>query len=139
MATPQEMHKIVATRPMVQTKMFLHVDAIPHQSLLCARRSFLGHMKYGPWFKWTDEPGVEDDFAPNGDFGWLRSYVRSINLWRHKAAALHMGTRNCTVSPERKPSISYSCSLDAVALVLQSTGKVLVLQNTGTTLVLRSR
>ena len=30
MPTSQEMHKIVATRPMVQAKWFLHLDAISH-------------------------------------------------------------------------------------------------------------
>ena len=42
MPTSQEMHKIVAARPMVQAKIFLFLDAITHQILVCARRAFLG-------------------------------------------------------------------------------------------------
>jgi hypothetical protein len=42
MPTSQEMHKIVATRPMVQAKLSRHLDAITHQNLLCVRRAFLG-------------------------------------------------------------------------------------------------
>ena len=42
MPTSQEMHKIVETTPMVQAKLFLHLDAITHQNLLCVRRAFLG-------------------------------------------------------------------------------------------------
>ena len=48
MPTSQEMHKIVATRPMVQANLFLLLDAITHQNLLCVRRSFLGKWKYDP-------------------------------------------------------------------------------------------
>ena len=54
---------------MVQAKLFLHLDAITHQNLLCVRRSFLGRQKYDPCYKWCDEPAVEDDFASSGDFG----------------------------------------------------------------------
>ena len=42
MPTSEEMHKIVAARPMVQANLFLFLDAITHQNLLCARRVFLG-------------------------------------------------------------------------------------------------
>ena len=69
MPTSQEMHNIVATRPMVQAKLFLHLDAITHQNLLCVRRAFLGKRKNGPCYKWCDELAVEDDFASSGDFG----------------------------------------------------------------------
>ena len=42
MPTSQEMHKIVAARPMVQANLFLLLDAITHHNILCARRVFLG-------------------------------------------------------------------------------------------------
>ena len=67
MPTSQEMHRIVATRPMVQAKLFLHLDAISHQNLVCTRRVFLGRQKLGPCFKWHKESAVEDDFASTGD------------------------------------------------------------------------
>ena len=41
MPTSQEMHKIAATRPMVQANLFLFLDAISHQNLVCARNVFL--------------------------------------------------------------------------------------------------
>ena len=63
MPTSQEMHKIVASRPMVQAKLFLHLDGISQQHLLCTRRAFLGMRKYDPCYKWVGEPPVEDDFA----------------------------------------------------------------------------
>ena len=69
MPTSQEMHKIVATRPMVQAKLFLHLDAISHQNLVCTRRVFLGRQKLDPCRKWSNEPAVEDDFASSGDLG----------------------------------------------------------------------
>ena len=69
MPTSQEMHKIVATRPMVQAKLFIHLDAISHQNLVCTRRAFLGRQKLDPSHKWSNEPAVEDDFASSGDFG----------------------------------------------------------------------
>jgi len=77
MPTSQEMHKIVATRPMVQAKLFMHFDALTHQHLLCVRSTFLGQRKYDPCFKWIDEPAVEDDFASNGDFG-LAAFLRAL-------------------------------------------------------------
>ena len=69
MPTSQEMHKIVATRPMVQAKLFLQLDAISHQNLVCTRRTFLGCRKFDPCYKWAGEPAVEDDFASTGDLG----------------------------------------------------------------------
>ena len=81
MPTSQAMHKIVATRPMVQAKLFLHLDAITHQNLLCVRRSFLGKQKYDPCFKWCDEPAIEDDFASSGDFGvdaLIRALIKAL-------------------------------------------------------------
>ena len=75
MPTSQEMHKIVATRPMVQAKLFIHLDAISHQNLVCTRRAFLGRQKLDPSHKWSDEPAVEDDFASSGDLG-VSSLVR---------------------------------------------------------------
>ena len=77
MPTSQEMHKIVATRPMVQPKLFLHLDAITHQNLLCVRRSFVGKHKYDPCSKWHDEPAIEDDFASSGDFG-VAALIRAL-------------------------------------------------------------
>ena len=53
MPTSQEMHKIVAARPMVQANLFLFLDAITHQHLLCARRVFLGRRKYDPCWRWA--------------------------------------------------------------------------------------
>ena len=81
MPTSQEMHKIVATRPMVQANLFLLLDAITHQNLLCARRVFLGRRKYDPCFRWAREPPTEDDFTSSGDFGvsaFLRSLIKAL-------------------------------------------------------------
>jgi len=77
MPTSQEMHKLVATRPMVQAKLFLLLDAVSHQHLLCTRRAFLGRQTYDPCWRWGDEPVVEDDFASNGDFG-VAAFVRAL-------------------------------------------------------------
>ena len=77
MPTSQEMHKTVAARPMVQAKLFLHLDAISHQNLLCTRRAFLGKRRYDPCYKWGDEPVVEDGFASSGDFG-VAGLVRAL-------------------------------------------------------------
>ena len=77
MPTSQTMHKIVATKPMVQAKLFLQLDAITHQNLLCVRRCFLGKRKYDPCYKWCDEPAVEDDFASSGDFG-VAAFIRAL-------------------------------------------------------------
>ena len=100
MPTSQEMHKIVASRPMVQAKLFLHLDAISHQNLLCARRSFLGRQKYDPCYKWRDEPVVEDDFASSGDFGvaaLLRSLIKALEAqgrgFAHGHEKLHSDPR----------------------------------------------
>ena len=71
MPTSQEMHKIVATRPMVQANLFLFLDAISHQNLVCARTVFLGKRKYDPCYRWVNEPPSEDDFTSNGDLGIL--------------------------------------------------------------------
>ena len=81
MPTSQAMHKIVATRPMVQAKLFLHLDVITHQNLLCVRRSSLGKRKYDPCSKWCGEPAVEDDFASSGDFGVaapIRALIKAL-------------------------------------------------------------
>ena len=77
MPTLQEMHKIVAVRPMVQANLYLFLDAITHQNLLCTRASFLGKRKYDPCSRWHDEPPVEDDFASRGDFG-VSAFIRSL-------------------------------------------------------------
>ena len=67
-STLEDMHKIVASRPMVQCKLFLLLDALTHQHLICTRNVFLGRRKYDPAC-WQGEPVVEDDFASSGDFG----------------------------------------------------------------------
>ena len=77
MPCSQEMHKIVAARPMVQANLFLFLDAITHQNLLCARRVFLGRRKYDPCSRWSNEPLVEDDYASSGDFG-ISAFVRAL-------------------------------------------------------------
>ena len=77
MPTSQEMHKIVAARPMVQANLFLLLDALTHQHLLCTRRVFLGKEKYDPSWRWAREPYVEDDFSSSGDFG-VAALVRSL-------------------------------------------------------------
>jgi hypothetical protein len=77
MPTSQEMHKIVATRPMVQANLFLFLDAISHQNLVCARRVFLGRRKYDPSYRWVNEPLVEDDFTSTGDFG-VSAFLRAL-------------------------------------------------------------
>ena len=60
---------------------------------------------------------------------------QSLKLWKHKAVALRMATRNYIPNPKRKPSISYSCSLDVVALVLQKICENLNLKIISTELV----
>ena len=88
----------------------------------------MGKRKYDPCSKWCDEPAVEDDFASSGDFGvaaLIRSLIKALEA---QGRVLHTGTRNITASPKTRPSISYSCSWDAVALVLQSTAKIPVRQ-----------
>ena len=77
MPTSQEMHKIVATRPMVQANLFLLLDAISHQNLVCARRVFLGRQKYDPCYRWVNEPLVEDDFTSTGDLG-ISAFYRAL-------------------------------------------------------------
>ena len=77
MPTSQEMHRIVASRPMVQANLFLLLDAVTHQNLLCTRSAFLGKRKYDPCHKWSQEPLVEDDFASSGDCG-LAAFVRAL-------------------------------------------------------------
>ena len=77
MPTLQEMHKIVAARPMVQANLFLLLDALTHQHLLCARRVFIGRRKYDPTYRWSREPYVEDDFSSSGDFGVV-GFVRAL-------------------------------------------------------------
>ena len=66
---------------MVQANLFLFLDAITHQNLLCARRVFLGKQRYDPVFRWQREPPVEDDFTSSGDFGisaFLRSLIKAL-------------------------------------------------------------
>ena len=77
MPTSEEMHKIVATRPMVQANLFLFLDAISHQNLVCARRVFLGKRKYDPCYRWANEPLVEDDFSSTGDLG-ISAFLRAL-------------------------------------------------------------
>ena len=77
MPTSQEMHKIVAARPMVQANLFLFLDAITHQNLLCARRVFLGTRTYDPCWRWQGEPLTEDDFTSSGDFG-ISAFLRCL-------------------------------------------------------------
>ena len=77
MPTSQEMHKIVATRPMVQANLFLFLDAVSHQNLVCARRVFLGRQKYDPCYTWFNEPDVEDDFTSTGDLG-ISAFLRAL-------------------------------------------------------------
>ena len=69
MPTSQAMHKMVAAHPMTQANLFLLLDALTHQHLLCVRNVFLGHRKYDPSYQWQKEPPTEDDFASTGDFG----------------------------------------------------------------------
>ena len=52
MPTLQEMHKTVAARPMVQANLFLFLDGITHQNLVCMRRVFLGKRKHDPCSTW---------------------------------------------------------------------------------------
>ena len=69
MPTSQEMHKMVAAHPMTQANLFLLLDALAHQHLVCVRNMFLGKQKYDPTSNWRQEPPMEDDFASTGDFG----------------------------------------------------------------------
>ena len=81
MPTSQDMHRIVAAAPMIQANLFLLLDALTHQHLLCCRRTFLGRQIYDPNFRWAKEPHVEDDFASSGDFGLaalLRALIKAL-------------------------------------------------------------
>ena len=69
MPTSQEMHKMVAKHPMTQANLFLLLDALSHQHLLCVRNVFLGRRKYDACYHWQREPPTEDDFASTGDLG----------------------------------------------------------------------
>ena len=72
---------IVASRPMLQANLFLLLDALTHQRLLCARGAFLGRRKYDPSRRWQHEPPAEDDFCSSGDFGvdgLLRAVVKAL-------------------------------------------------------------
>ena len=69
MPTSQDMHKMVAAHPMTQANLFMLLDALTHQHLLCVRNVFLGRRKYDPCYHWQREPPTEDDFASTGDFG----------------------------------------------------------------------
>ena len=60
---------MVAAHPMTQANLFLLLDALTHQHLLCVRNVFLGRQKYDPSSHWPREPPTEDDFASTGDFG----------------------------------------------------------------------
>ena len=77
MPTSQEMHRNVAARPMIQCQLFLLLDAVAHNNIVCTRRVFLGKTKYDPNYKWAREPPVEDDFASTGDLG-VSGFVRSL-------------------------------------------------------------
>ena len=69
MPTSQDMHKMVAAHPMTQANLFLLLDALTHQHLLCVRNVFWGHRKYDPSSQWRQEPSTEDGFASTGDVG----------------------------------------------------------------------
>ena len=106
MLTSQEMHKVVATRPMVQANLLLFLDAITHNNLVCARNVYLGKRKYDPCYRWFDEPPVENDFASTGDFGisaFLRALIKVLEV---QGRVLRTDMKSTTASPERKPSIS---------------------------------
>ena len=77
MPTSQELHKIVALRPMIQANLFLLLDALTHVNLLATRRVFLGKQRYDVIFKWDREPYVEDDYKSNGDLG-IAGLVRGV-------------------------------------------------------------
>ena len=77
MPTSQEMHRLVAARPMIQANLFLLLDALTHQHLLCARRVYLGRRLYDPSFRWQREPRTEDDFCSSGDFG-VAGFLRAV-------------------------------------------------------------
>ena len=77
MPTSQEMHRIVAARPMIQANLFLLLDALTHNHLLGARRVFLGKRKYDSNYRWAKEPYVEDDFSSSGDVG-VAGFVRAL-------------------------------------------------------------
>ena len=115
MPTSQEMHKIVATRPMVQAKLFLHLDAISHQNLLCTRRAFLGKQKYDPCSRWANEPAVEDDFASSGDFG-VSAFMRSL------IKALEAQGRGFAHGHEKHHSEPRVKAIDLIQLCLGSNG-----------------
>ena len=77
MPTSQDMHKIVALRPMIQANLFLLLDALTHVNLLATRRVFLGKRRYDATFKWAREPYVEDEYKSNGDLG-IAGLVRGV-------------------------------------------------------------
>ena len=77
MPTSQEMHKMVALHPMTQANLFLLLDALTHQHLLCVRNAFLGYRRYDQGFRWQREPLTEDDFSSTGDPG-IAGLVRGV-------------------------------------------------------------
>ena len=115
MPTSQEMHKLVATRPMVQAKLFLLLDAVSHQHLLCTRRAFLGRQRYDPCFRWSNEPAVEDDFASSGDFG-VSAFMRSL------IKALEAQGRGFAHGHEKHHSEPRVKAIDLIQLCLGSNG-----------------
>ena len=99
----------------------MHLDAISHQNLICAGRSFLGKRKYDPCSKWHDEPAVEDDFASSGDFGvaaLMRALIKALEAQGRSFAHGHEKHHS---EPRTKAIDIIQLFLDAVAAVRQTT------------------
>ena len=105
MPTSQDMHKIVALRPMIQADLFLLLDALTHVNLLATMRVYLGKQRYDANFKWDREPYVEDDYKSNGDLG-IAALVRGvITALEAQGEDLRVGAGSCTVSLVRRRSM----------------------------------
>ena len=60
MPTSKDMHKIVATRPMIQANLFLLLDALTHKHMLCCSRAFIGQRLFDPNYRGREPRTVED-------------------------------------------------------------------------------
>ena len=66
----RDMHRIIATYPTIQAKLFLLLETILMTELLCAQAAFIGTVAVDTWL--TGLPKVytyEDDFASIGEPG----------------------------------------------------------------------
>ena len=132
MPTSQQMHKIVAKHPIIQMNLFLLLDALTHQHLLCARNAFIGRRKYDLSYRPTNEPTIEDGFATNGDLGvasLLRALIKALEA---QGRGFAHGHEKCHSETSTKfMDLARLLLLDEVAAAMPcNSERPLVLQNT---------